>query len=120
MVFHVLLKNLLPPRTQSCTKETLPGRVPLAGDVVVDAGDDFSGEGEDALVSGLGAFAGVHGSDDAYQGAVAAVHLDGVFDEIVFGPIFAGHAAVMRPIPVEDQVAELSFGDDYAIGGKGI
>ncbi|MGD0757365.1 MAG: hypothetical protein ABR921_00560 [Candidatus Sulfotelmatobacter sp.] len=23
-------------------------------------------------------------------------------------------------IPVEDQVAELSFGDDYAIGGKGI
>ncbi len=26
----------------------------------------------------------------------------------------------MGPIPIEDEVAELSFGNDYAIGGKGI
>src|ERR1700678_2892045 len=90
----------------------------LAGNVVVEPGNDLSGERKNALVGGVGAFAGVNGSDDAYQGAVAAVHLDRVLDQIVLGPIFAGHSAIMRPIPVQHNLPKLSFGNDYAVRGK--
>src|SRR5580658_4133749 len=119
MAVHVLVR-IFYHQGHKVTRRNSSQPDSLAGDIVVEAGDDFSGEGEGALVGSLGAFALVHGGDDADQGAVAAVHLDGVLDQVVFGPIFAGHAAVMRPIPVHDQVAELSFGNHYAIGGKGI
>lgn len=48
----------------------------LSWNVVVEARYDFPGEGKDALVGGVGVFAGVDGGDDTHQSTVTAVQLD--------------------------------------------
>src|SRR5271169_6300055 len=81
---------------------------------------DFSDKRQHALLRGVGGLAGVHGSGDAHQGAVAAVHCDRIFDQVVLGPVLAGHTAIMRPEPVEHEPPSVSLLDEIAICGKGL
>ena len=91
---------------------------PLAWDVVIEERDDGGGEGKKTLLGGVGALAGEHVGDQANQSAIAAVHHNRVPNQIVFGPVFAGHAAIVRPIPIQHQSARTSLGNEIAIGGK--
>ena len=72
------------------------------------------------MLGGVGGFAGEHGSGDANQGAVTAVHLDGIGDQIKLGPVFTGDPAIVRPEPVQNELAGFSLGDEIAVRGKGL
>src|SRR5258707_10889821 len=124
---HKLLASLSKPKSQpnlilrsypASHPELRPCRVWSAWNVVVQQRNDIAGKWEDALLGGVGGFAGMHCGGNAHQGSVAAVHPHGVRHQVELCPIFAGSAAVMGPIPVEDQLARVTLGNDVAAGRK--
>ena len=59
-----------------------------------------------------------HGGHEAHQAAVAAIHADGVGNQIILGPVFAGDLAAVGLKPVQDQLALAHFCDHVAVDGK--
>src|SRR5258708_27889503 len=124
---HKLLASLSKPKSQpnlilrsypASHPELRPCRVWSAWNVVVQQRNDIAGKWEDALLCRVGGFAGIHCGGNAHQGSVAAVHPHGVRHQVELCPIFAGEAAVMGPIPVEDQLARVALGNNIAAGRK--
>src|SRR5207253_2124787 len=52
----------------------------------------------------------------SHQRSVAAIHTDGIGDQVKFCPILASHGPVVCPIPVEHELPLGSLGNDVAIG----
>src|ERR1017187_1121282 len=75
-------------------------------------------KGKKALLGGISGLAREERRSHAHQRAVAAVHLDGIGDQVVFGPVFTGNPPAMGPVPVQDELAAISLGDDIPVGWK--
>src|ERR1700684_4351734 len=91
----------------------------LAGDVAIQQWRHGVCERKNALLRRVGSLAGQQRSGEARQCAVAAVHLEGIGDQVKFGPVLAGDTAIVRPEPVKNKLAGVPFCDEIAVGGKG-
>lgn len=80
--------------------------------------DHVRSKGSKPLLRGVGCLAGIHRSGDAHQGTVAAVHLDGVDDQVELRPVLTGDPAIVGPVPIKNEFPGVSFRDDITVRRK--
>src|SRR5512135_331618 len=81
----------------------------------MEEGGDVLNQGDCTLLSGCRVLALHNGGYKTHQGAIASIHSDGVSHQVDLRPVLAGDYSAMRLVPVKDQLAVESLGDNVAV-----